>query len=309
VGFLSKVHVSCFVMSYLVALACDAYQFWRGRSGVLRAVTAGMAVAGFLAHTIFLIVRSRTVGLPPLLASQQDWLLVMAWLGCLLYLSGMLARQYTSTGLFLLPAILLLIAAALVVSDRAGGNLQDLSLRRWGMFHATSLMLGIGSVLGAALAGLMYLFNVQRLRMRSGWLQRLMLPSLESLTSTNRWMVICSVPLLTIGLATGFLLIAWQSPDGNRAAIEWSDPTIVTTIVVWFAMVGVLIRLLTASRRPGRQVALLSLLSGAFLIVAVLGPMLLAGAGRMDTFHSRPRSQSEDVQQAVAPAATSEAAP
>ena len=77
-------------------------------------------------------------------------------------------------------------------------------------------------------------------------------------------------------------------------SISWWDPTIITTVFVWLAMVLFLGRLLKGAHQTGKSVAQLSLLSGGFLIVAVLGPMLLAGSGNLNTFHGRPRSTSSD---------------
>ncbi len=54
------------------------------------------------------------------------------------------------------------------------------------------------------------------------------------------------------------------------------------------AMVAVLIRTMKAAQRPGRSVAMLSFLSGGFLLLTVLGPMLLAGAGSLNSIHGRP---------------------
>jgi len=64
----------------------------------------------------------------------------------------------------------------------------------------------------------------------------------------------------------------------------------VTTVFAWLAMVLFLVRLLRGVQQTGKSVAQLSLLSGGFLIVSVLGPMLLAGSGNLDTFHGRPRT-------------------
>ena len=292
-AFLTQVHIYCFLMSYLVALGCEGLQLLRRQSSVVRALLLGFTAAGFLAHSAYLIVRSRTIGLPPLLTSQQDWLLVLAWLWSLLYLVLLITHGRLAHGLFMLPVIVLLVVVAIFVSDQATGNLRDVAFRRWGMFHAASLVLGIGAVVGAALSGLMYLLHHHRLRSRSGWLQKLTLPSLENLTALNRWMVVCSVPCLTIGLVTGFLLILWrQSPD-SAEPIRWTDPTIVTTVLVWIAMIVLLFRLLMSPHQTGKSVAQLSLLSGGFLLITILGPMLMAGSGHLNTFHSQPRAKSE----------------
>ena len=141
----------------------------------------------------------------------------------------------------------------------------------------------------------MYLLHHQRLRSRSGWLRRLTLPSLENLTAINRWMVVFSVPCLTIGLLTGFLLISWSHQPSVSGSVSWSDPTILTTVIVWLAMVIVLIRLLSSAHQTGKAVAQLSLLSGGFLLITVFGEMLLAGSGNLETFHGKsPAGSSTD---------------
>ncbi len=173
---------------------------------------------------------------------------------------------------------------AIFVNDETTENLQQLTLRRWGMLHAASLVLEMAAVVGSTLSALMYLLSHQRLRGRSGWLPGLQLPSLENLTAVNRWMVIVSVPFLTVGMATGFIMFP-LSPDRAVKEVRWTDPTIVTTIAFWFAMVGLLVRLLVSRNRSGKAVAQLSILSGCFLLVAILGPMLLSEFGALETFH------------------------
>jgi hypothetical protein len=142
----------------------------------------------------------------------------------------------------------------------------------------------------------MYLLHHQRLRARSGWLQRLTLPSLENLSRINRWMVVFSVPCLTIGLLTGFLLIALSRNIRQQAHINWYDPAIITTVLVWLSASAILIRVLRSDRQTGRAVAQLSFLAGAFLLLAILGPMLLAGRAGLNTIHGGTRSTPDPQQ-------------
>lgn len=293
-SFLAHVQIYCFLMSYVVSLIGEAWIVLRRQSKLGRVIVLAFAMAGFLAHTAYLLTRSRSAGLPPLLSSQQDWLLVLAWIGSLLYLVLLLTHRKMAHGLFMLPAILLLITVAIFASPHATGQLDQLALRRLGMFHAASLVLGIGAVVGAALSSLMYLLHHQRLRNRSGWIQKIRLPSLENLTAINRWMVVFSIPCLTIGMATGFILISWSRGLKGADSVPWTDPTIITTIVVWISMIVVLIRVLTSSHQTGKAVAQLSLLSGGFLLATMLGPMILSGAGNLSTFHSGSFDGKED---------------
>lgn len=290
-AFLSNVHIYCFLLSYLAALGCELFQVLRRQSSTSRMLLLGFTGAGFVAHSAFLLTRSQEAGLPPLLASQKDWLLVLAWLGSLLYLVLLLTHGRLAHGLFMLPAILLLVSVAVFMNDQGSGNLREIAQRRWGMFHATSLVLGMGAVFGASISGLMYLLHHQRLRSRSSLLQKLTLPSLENLTAWNRWLVVFSVPCLTIGLLTGFILIMGRYGAENKQLIPWTDPTILTTIVVWLAMVILLVRLLSHADQTGKAVAQLSLLSGGFLLITVLGPMLLSASGNLKTFHGRPPAE------------------
>ncbi|MCA9010260.1 MAG: cytochrome c biogenesis protein CcsA [Planctomycetaceae bacterium] len=288
-SFLAQVQIYCFLMSYVVSLIGEAWILLRRQSTLARIVVLAFTLAGFFAHTVYLVTRSRSAGLPPLLSSQQDWLLVLAWIGALLYLVLLVLHRQLAHGLFMLPAILLLVAIAVFASQQVTGQLDQtdqLALRRLGMFHAASLVLGIAAVVGGTISGLMYLLHHQRLRQRSGWLQRLKLPSLENLTAVNRWMVVFSVPCLTIGLITGFILIFWTRNQGDVPPIRWTDPTIVTTLIIWIAMIAVLIRVLSSTHQTGKAVAQLSLLSGGFLMTTVAGLMILSGSGNLSTFHS-----------------------
>lgn len=291
-ALLAQVQIYCFLFSYLTALAAELTQLLRKPAPATRLVIISFTAAGFLAHTSFLFNRANAAGLPPLLASQQDWLLVLAWLGSLLYLIILLAQQRLALGIFILPAILILIISAEFASSHSGPGLHEAARRRWGMFHAASLVLGVAAVAAAALSSLMYLLHHHRLRARSAWLSRLTLPSLENLSAINRCMVVFSVPCLTIGLLTGFLLIA-RSPSLNQTGgIPWNDPTIITTIIVWFSMIVVLVRVLKLGQQTGRSVAQLSFLAGAFLLLAILGPMLLSERAGLATIHGGNRNSS-----------------
>ena len=121
----------------------------------------------------------------------------------------------------------------------------------------------------------MYLLQYQKLRGSKSKLHRLQLPSLERLTSLNRWLVISTVVMLTVGLLTGVILGASKKAAGS--SFQWLDPVVIGTSVVWLFMVGYLLWLLTQKEQSGRQVARLTLMAGAFLLFTIFGLMLLAG--------------------------------
>lgn len=256
-----------------MALGCELFQLLRGRSSVARGVLICFAAAGLIAHTSYLVTRSQNSGLPPLVGSSHDWLLVLAWLGGLLYLIALMTGERITLGLFLLPIMLGLIILAMFVDNVAGDEVREVAAHRWGMLHAATLMIGMGSVAAATICALMYLLQHQKLRGHTSALHRLQLPNLERLTAINRWLVIGTVVMLTIGLATGFILAVSAQED----RFDWSDPIVIGTTAVWGVMVAILVGLLTRREQTGREVARLTVLAGGFFLLTVFGLMLLSG--------------------------------
>ena len=200
-------------------------------------------------------------------------MLVLTWLGVVLYLLILTTQDRITLGLFLLPVITGLVVLSMFVDSAAAEEARKLASRRWGMLHAATLVIGIGCVSAATLCALMYLLQYRKLRGKRTWLSRLQLPNLEKLTSVNRWLVIGTVAMLTVGLATGFILAATAA----KGDFDWSDPIIAGTTIVWAIMTLTLAWLLTKKEQTGRQVALMTLLAGGFLLLTVFGLMLLSG--------------------------------
>lgn len=274
VAFLANVHLSCFLLSYLVAFAGEIVQLLRERTTVTRSVLVFATVAGLIAHTAYLVSRSAQSGLPPLVGSSHDWLLVLAWLGILFYLIGLAVPDRVTLGVFLLPVVLALIIIAVFV-EKAGDadEVREVAAHRWGMLHASSLVIGMVCVLAATISAVMYLLQHQRMRGRRIWLRTLELPNLERLTLVNRSLVIGTVVMLTVGLVTGFIL-AFKDPG---ATFEWTEPIIVGTLIVWALMVTALTWLLMQKDPTGRQVAQMTVLAGGFLLLTVFGLILVSG--------------------------------
>ena len=276
VAFLSQVQLSCFLMSYLVAFGGEVFQLARRRSTVTRGVLIIAGAAGLLAHTAYLVTRSAEAQLPPLVGSSHDWLLVLAWIGGLIYVLVVATQDRLAVGLFLLPVTIGLVIMAMFVDDVAIEVNRQLAAHRWGMLHAATLVIGMGSVAASTICALMYLLQYQKLRGGTSRLHRLQLPSLEQLTFVNRWFVTTTVLMLTIGLATGFILTRIK-PQNAESAFNWADPVVAGTTIVWVMMVATLAWLLTRKEQTGKQVAKLTMVAGGFLLMTIFGLMLLSG--------------------------------
>ncbi len=285
---MGRVSVMCFFASYGLALAIELLRAL-GRSKLQRVATLLVTAAGLIAHTIYLYVRSQTTSLPPLLSSMQDWMYVLAWLVALVYLFVSFSDRDAGAGVLALPLIMMLIGAASLFSP-ADSPAADLH-RSWTMLHVVMLVFGIGGLLAGLIVSLMYLWQHWRLKSRQpvvGWIS---FPSLERLHRWNKWLVITSVPLLTMGMAIGVGLVLVRT--GHDAAERvWSDPLVVLSLGSWCVLAACYVWMLVAVRTPGRQMASLTAFSCALLLVTVLGSQALSRIGHGSTLHGPTSSRS-----------------
>ncbi len=282
---LSNVQFSCFVLSYLVAFALEVASVLRG-SKVARLVAIGFGVAGIVAQSAFLITRSQQTNLPPLLSSTQDWLLVLAWLAVLLYLAILALDRKLPLGVFMLPIVLVLIGVAWFASDDPHSLIADEALRRWGMLHVSSLVVGCGGVLLGFVLSMMYLLQHRRLRQKVGKTNTIALPNLEKLAALNWWSVVVAVPLLTIGFVAGIIL--GRLNEQTAKAFSLTDPTVIANAVVWVVMAALFYRLLRRREASGKSVAWQTIWAFGFLLATIVGLQLMTGDS---SFHNNRTSQ------------------
>lgn len=279
---MSKVSVVCFLASYLVAFVLECVRLKRPGTWP-RFGTILFGLAGLTAHTIFLWNRASEHDLPPLLGSSQDWLLVVAWVAVLFNFFLTLFEKEFAFGVFFLPLVLLLVVLAwtpLVGSEPLG----IVNVRRgWEMIHAASLALGTAGILAAAVLALMYLVQHRRLRQKHGSTGAMGLPSLENLARLNRFAIIASVPLLTVGIVTGVILgfLVRES----RPEFSFADPIVIGNIVVWLGMLVFLGWMLRSRRSAGRQVAWVTIWAFCFLVAAMIALQVLT-RGDMKSWHA-----------------------
>ena len=93
-----------------MALALEVSRLWF-RSGIRGIVMLGFVVAGWIAHTAFLYNSAVAAARSPL-SSNRDWLLLAAWVLVMVYFYLACYHPTTHFGVFLLPLVLGLIAAA-----------------------------------------------------------------------------------------------------------------------------------------------------------------------------------------------------
>jgi ABC-type uncharacterized transport system permease subunit len=284
-GFLAipwaKVTVFCFLASYIVALGLEGVRLLK-QNTFNRIVMMIFALAGLIAHSAYLIIRSQKSGLPPLLSSTHDWMLVLAWITVLFYLVLTAVDRNLLVGLFLLPLVLILIGAAYFASDSPNTLME--AQPQWKMLHAALLVLGIAGVIMGIVLSMMYLFQHYRLKHKHTMKPGLKLPNLERLARLNWWAVVLSVPLLTLGMATGVGL-GWYSRQGETP-VSFRDPVILGNGLAWLVMIVFFGWLLTTKRPTGKQVAWLTVWASGFLLVTLIGLQLMSGRS-LSTWHTQ----------------------
>jgi hypothetical protein len=277
---LDNVHVVCFFTSYLVAWALEVSRLWF-RMPVRMVVMVGFAALGLFLHTAYLW-REATRGVLPL-SSWHDWFLIASWILAALYLALFTSRPQTNMGVFLLPVVMALSAAAWGF-DRQAAFPRDRALMMWGVAHGLMLLLGTVAVSVGFVAGLMYL--VQSWRLKKHVLPRhgLSLPSLEWLQTVNKRSLLYSSGFIALGLMAGIILNAVEA-SGSPAKVPWTDSVVLSSAVllVWL-VAATLFEWLYKPAQQGRKVAYLTVAS--FVFLALVMAVLLAGGSQ----HAKPRS-------------------
>ena len=270
---MSRVTVFCFLASYLVAFLLELSRML-GRSRISSLVMFGFGVAGFVAHTVYLYFRSQQNGLPPLLGSAHDWMLVLAWLLVLFYLFLTLVHSELAWGVFLIPVVLLFVAATYFMNQAPNTLVTTARAKHgWEMLHATVLVFGMAGTAIGFVSGVMYLIQHRRLRTRHPTHVGLEMPSLAKLAQTNRWSIIIAFPLWTLGLATGVALSFFKSSAGTAPALR--DPFVITVVALWALLAVVFVRLLSNRQAGVKHVVWLTICACGFVLLTLIGLQIL----------------------------------
>ncbi|MBI3865876.1 MAG: cytochrome c biogenesis protein CcsA [Planctomycetia bacterium] len=301
------VTVFCFLASYLVAFALELGRLL-GRSAISRFVMVGFGIAGFVAHTLYLVNRSQQTHLPPLLASTHDWMLVLAWVLVLFYVFLTIAQKELAVGLFALPVVLIMVGSAYFLSQEP--NVTEINTARaqraWTILHAASIVFGMTAGAAGFLSGLMYLIQHRRLKTHHGEQTGLKMPSLARLAQFNRWSILLTFLLLTLGFASGVFLAV--VPQAQKSSVRFSDPAVIGSGVVWLFLAGLFVKLLTGRSSAGRQVAWLTIAGCGFLLLTVIGLQVVTGSihsySSSSALPKEPRFVAEFVRIPSCPLAT-----
>lgn len=281
---LSRITILCFAGTYTLALLSDLARFVLGDRPRWY-LTVGLTALGWLVQTVFLTnLAVQNHRLP--ISTVYESLLVLSWILAAIDLYLILnAPKPVAVGVFVLPVVLALIVAASRLKTPLdvewapwGGQVFF-----WGSVHGLLLVAGGVSTCVAFAAGLMYLAQARRLKLKRP--PRLFaLPSLEQSERLNRGAIIVAFPLLTFGLLIGLALDLAIRQSGDLV-LAWNDPKVLSAGAMWLAFAV----LLHARFRPamrGRRMMVLTAVAFAFLVFTWVGVDLL----HLPTAHGLARS-------------------
>ena len=268
------VQVFCFLASYTVALLLEIMRLWF-RSRVRRAVSLVFVVAGWIAHTAFLYNSAMKEGGSPL-SSYRDWMLLAAWVLVLVYFYLACFHPATHFGIFFLPLVLGLVVAGWLTPEELRFSDERAShIVLW--IHGVSILAATVTVLFGFAAGMMYLWQAQRLKHRRpprpgyplagrGY-PAVRLPSLEWLQTANARSLVASMLLTGVAVASGIVL-NWLSVRQGGRGVPWYVVLGLLFLFVWL-LLHVIIGVFYRPIRQGRKVAYLTLVSFGFLVIAL----------------------------------------
>jgi len=267
-SFFFGISLTCFVGSYVVAMLLDLT-----RSAVpipgRGLLTIGFTVAGLFAHGVYLVARAlgqNSAGDVGTLAGWYDWSLLVAWGMAACFLILYVRRPDTSVGLFLLPAVLLVVGLASLTRDWTPFSRVE-AVGLWRSVHGLAMMVGAAAVLLGFIAGLMYLTQAHRLKSKQAGRRRLKLPALEWLQGMNRHCLVVSTVAVAIGVLAGVVmnLNRW----GN---VAWSEGGVVFPLILlaWL-LAATSVEFFYRPARQGRKIVYLTLASFGFLVLAMYG--------------------------------------
>jgi ABC-type uncharacterized transport system permease subunit len=295
---IDRLSVLCFAGTYALALLAELARFFV-RSAVRWYVAAGLMALGWLVQSAFLANMAIKDPMAPV-ATAFGSLMLLSWIVALIGLYLMVrSPKPVAVGLFALPLVLGLVVGAGWFAPRESDWLDwGGTVRFWGTVHGIFLLGGAVFTCVAFLAGLMYLAQMRRLKAKRPSRIGLALPSLEQSERINRGAITLAFPLLTFGLLIGVVLSLATRAEGHAKALgaglptpsnahvlRWTDPKVVSALVMWVVFAG----LLHARFRPamrGRSMMVLTIVAFGFLVFTWVGVEAL----RLPTTHGSART-------------------
>ena len=246
--------------SFLVYLVGRREGFWR--FGTV------MTQAGWVCHTVALVVRGIELGRPPLLTLPEA-VSVVIWAAVLLELWAERQYRVKVLGAFVLPVVSIL-GLALPTGLRAlvlGSGIRS----AWIWIHVVLALLGLGALVLNFAGAVMYVLQERQLKARRPGAVYYRLPPLETLDRLTYRALTLGFPCLTAGLLLGAL---WGSAAVGRSLTF--DPLTILSVVMWIVYAMTLSGRAVGAWR-GRRAAYFAILGFCALLLSLGAGALFQG--------------------------------
>lgn len=226
-------------------------------------------LAGWVLHTLALVVRGVELARPPL-ATLPEAVSALVWASVLLTLWAERQFGVRVLGAFVLPVVVSFNLSIVTVP----GGLGDLApaLRSaWIVVHVIMALLGIAAFVLNFAGGLMYLLQERQLKSKRPGAFYYRLPSLETLDRMTFQALTFGFPFLTAGLILG---VAWAGAAWG--SVFTFDPLSLFSFVAWLIYAATLSGRVVAGWR-GRRAAYFAIVGFAALVLTLGAGFLLPG--------------------------------
>ena len=237
------------------------------RAPRLERASVGLLLLGVVTHVAAFSVLHK-LDPPPPLTDLPAAISFMACVGTLFFLSLMYWLRLAGLAVLVAPVSFVSVffaSARLPVAGPAsfGGS------GSWPHAHVLLGSAGIALLSLSGLAGMIFLAEHRRLKVKRPVARRFPLPSLEALDRANRLSLAVGFPLLTLSLVTGMIWV--NSVSGTL----WSGTYHQTLLASAWVMYTVLAAARFGAKQGSRQAAVSAVGGFVFLFLAVVGVELL----------------------------------
>jgi len=250
------------------------------RRPTISSASLGALGLGLLAHAGAIAMEAARIHRLPV-TDVRSTLSFYAFLVTLAFFFLYLRYRITSLGLFMLPFVFVLT----LISAFRPVRPFDLSAFRggWLAVHIGSIILGYTGFFLTFVAAVMYLMQEKQLKSRIPRAVYYRLPSLELCDELYYRSLLFGLPLLTVGILTGFI---WASRTWNG---PWEfDPKILASLLTWLIYLVLFSTRVSGSWR-GRRAAYVAIFGFAAIMVTFLGVSVLSGPhGYVPTLRQGP---------------------
>ena len=254
--------------AYMVATA-SIFAYLVDRREAFWRLAVLLTQAGWVCHTVALVVRGVELGRPPLV-TLPEVVSVVIWVAVLLELWAERQYQIKVLGAFVLPVVLVLGLALptglreFVRSPAVGSA--------WIWIHVILALLGFAALVLNFAGAVMYVLQEHQLKGRRPGAFYYRLPPLETIDRFTYRALTLGFPFLTAGLLLGVL---WAGANAGR--LLSFDPLTVFSVVMWVVYAATL---------SGRAVGIWRGRRAAYFAIVGFCALLLS-LGASAVFHGR----------------------